>query len=76
MFEYYNLMGSMEWGAATFWEWFVGREHDYLAISSSSIHTLIFWENNFSKYMKNCIVQNTKGILGVPKTRLSLLLQL
>jgi hypothetical protein len=51
-FERYNLMDSMEWGSVIFE---VDLEEGSLKIlkdTSLSIHTLIFWENDFSNFIK------------------------
>jgi hypothetical protein len=66
MFECYNLLDPMEWGAAIFLRWFRIRQVQDPLITSLNSHTLILWEIDFSSYVKNCRVwlKKIQGILG------------
>jgi hypothetical protein len=56
MFECYNLLALMEWGAAISWGWSTTRQLQDLMVVSLNSHTFIFWEIDFSNYVKNCKV--------------------
>jgi hypothetical protein len=66
MFECYNLLARMEWRAAIFWGWFPTRWVQDPMVTSLNLHTLIFWEIDFSNYVKNCKVwtKNTRNFRG------------
>jgi hypothetical protein len=54
MFVCYSLLDPTEWGGAIFWDWFPTKWLKDPSITSLSSHTLIFWEIDFSNYVKNC----------------------
>jgi hypothetical protein len=67
MFECYNLIDPKEWGAAIFWGWFLKGNFKILRLLFLRSHTFIFWEIDFSNYVKNCKVwsKNQKEFLGI-----------
>jgi hypothetical protein len=67
MFECYNLLAPMEWGAAIFWGWITIRKLQDPMVTSLNLHTFTFWEIDSINYVKNYKVwyKKTQGILGV-----------
>jgi hypothetical protein len=66
MFEHYNLLDPIKRGAEFFFGWFPTRKLQDPTVTFLNSYTFIFWEMDFSNYVKNCIVwsKNTRTFRG------------
>jgi hypothetical protein len=66
MFECYNLLAPMEWGAANFWGWSTTRQLQDPTVTSLNFHSLFFEKLSFPTMSKTAkFGKRTQRILGV-----------